>query len=144
VISFQSSTVGMKTKPNQAKEESKQANKQRKKAPSGEKSPPPPRQQVYRVCFSPLGQNSNILNENNTNVKDVTTTTTTVVSNGHISVLGTGYVSRFHDMFVHSSGLRRAQGTKNETLTLRDPEGELVGFTHVHVRNIHIRHFRLH
>ena len=27
----------------------------------------------------------------------------------------------FHDMFVHQSGLRRAQGTKNEILSLRDP-----------------------
>jgi len=27
----------------------------------------------------------------------------------------------FHDMFVHSSGLGRVQGTKNETLALHDP-----------------------
>jgi hypothetical protein len=27
----------------------------------------------------------------------------------------------FHDMFVHMSGLRRAQGTKIETLTLQRP-----------------------
>ena len=29
---------------------------------------------------------------------------------------------RFHDMFVHQSGLRRAQGTKNEILSHRDPQ----------------------
>ena len=27
----------------------------------------------------------------------------------------------FHDMFVHQSGLKRAQGTKNERLTLQRP-----------------------
>ena len=27
----------------------------------------------------------------------------------------------FHGMFVHWSGLRREQGTKNETLTPQDP-----------------------
>ena len=32
------------------------------------------------------------------------------------------FIHRFHDMFVYQSGLRREQGTKNETSAQHDPE----------------------
>jgi len=36
---------------------------------------------------------------------------------------GTAGSVLFHDMFVHKSGLGRAQGNPNEALTLQDPKG---------------------